>query len=114
VLEPDARVRSCEGESVQTRGAGGLFRWALWTLILGVFIYPLSAGPALALFNRGVIGGRTIDIIYAPLRTLAEHSQIARSFLDWYLIEIWRLNGKKFASPLTHSQFVVPDRTTPD
>jgi hypothetical protein len=68
------------------RAGAGL---ALWLTLLLLVAYPLSVGPAVWLAERNVVPKKAVEVVYAPLEALAEHSQFAGRFLDWYVGLFW-------------------------
>ena len=73
-----------------TRGRGGaLFVWALVLLLIA---YPLSPGPAFAIY-RGYKDGvpKPVEWLFAPLEYAAENLPAVGSFYRWYM-PLW---GKK-------------------
>ena len=67
-----------EGESRHSRG------WRILLLLFGMLAaYPLSSGPAAALYNRGVIPQQFLAV-YRPLGILCDHSRLAERFFRWY------------------------------
>jgi hypothetical protein len=85
--EPNA---SPAAEPQRSGGSGHTHSVLLWTLILALFIYPLSVGPVAKLSHNGVIPEEPARTLYAPLRYLYETCPPVRSFFDWYLEKVWR------------------------
>ncbi len=59
----------------------------LW---VGAFLlfYPLSAGPVIKLWDRGVLPQQAL-VVYAPLGFVCEHFGPAKAVMEWYVTDVW-------------------------
>lgn len=76
-------------------GPSHAWAWRItWSLIALLFFYPLSLGPAVLIYDAGLMPSNVafiLQIVYQPLEDLSRKSAVAESILDAYL----RLWGRK-------------------
>ena len=71
----------------RSRGVGRML--IVFGLLL--ILYPLSAGPAAKLVEKGLLSGKMVAIFYAPLDMLSNRSELMARFRDWYLGDVWKI-----------------------
>jgi hypothetical protein len=77
--------RSAQGEK---SGGGGAVVAVAALVIIGLpFLYVLSLGPVLWLFEGGQ-NDHFLEIVYAPLVWLYDNVESTRPAFEWYL-ELW-------------------------
>jgi hypothetical protein len=76
--------------SAETRRPG--FAWALWLAFFLLVVYPLSPGPAVTLFGKGLLPIEAMQV-YRPLEILVNTSPSVARFYRWYLKDIWRFSA---------------------
>jgi hypothetical protein len=79
----------------------GWLRRAVWTVVALFALYPVSAGPANWLCDRGYIDFDTLCDIYEPLDTACGQSETVSGVYDWYL----RLFIRQHQQPVGGGQF---------
>jgi len=70
---------------------GGPFTLFLWVFFLVFVVYPLSIGPAAWLHLKAPSTRPALEVIYAPLTALSDHSDPVRDVMLWYVTKIWRI-----------------------
>jgi hypothetical protein len=53
-------------------------------------VYILSVGPVCKLSDKGLIGDRFLQTVYAPLSSFAKISPVIGSFFTWYCKTVWK------------------------
>jgi len=83
-----------EEEPIES-GPSHAWAWRItWSLMALMFFYPLSLGPAVLIYDAGMMPSgvaQVLQVIYQPLEDLSRKSTVAQRILDAYL----RLWGRK-------------------
>ena len=61
----------------------------VWITGFILAVYVLSVGPACKLSDKGLIGDRFMQTVYAPLSWIARNSPAVAGFFRWYCKTIW-------------------------
>jgi hypothetical protein len=76
------------GSGAERSGRRG-FPWL--TAALLVFVaYPLSTGPAIKLWEKGLIPLQPLEIMYKPLELMSNSCPPIQHFFEWYICKVWR------------------------
>jgi hypothetical protein len=62
-----------------------------WVACIVFIVYPLSTGPALCLYEKGIARSE-IEAFYTPLVSVVRHSDLLEAFFEWYLLELWQID----------------------
>src|SRR5262245_48567431 len=74
------------------RGGSAVAVVAVMILVVLPLLYVLSAGPAVVLYTRGVLGtggDRVFETVYSPLEWACQKSDLIGRPTQWY-VELWQ------------------------
>ena len=72
----------------ESKGGPGSY-WALWALLLLLFIYALSIGPAAKLHKVSPPARPAIEAVYYPIVALSKDNETVANALNWHVEKIW-------------------------
>ena len=58
--------------------------WWLIGIVLFLFAYALSSGPAVYLQRQGIVSSTTVDVIYRPIQRFENRCAPLDSYLSWW------------------------------
>jgi hypothetical protein len=74
------------------RGGSHPLATTFCVLLCLLAFYVLSVGPVLKVVMKGTGPPPRIFVtMYQPLEDLYESSPVVHSFLDWYLLDVWKV-----------------------